>query len=64
MGNGLGLGNTSLTQLGQTSGGQPAIGQAQLGQYLNLATGNLVLQNADEGLIVDGLSLNLLRTRR
>jgi YD repeat-containing protein len=61
-GNGLGLGNTSLTQLGQTSGGQPNIGQAQVGQYLNLATGNLILQNADEGLIFDGLPLNLLRT--
>jgi YD repeat-containing protein len=61
-GNGLGLGNTSLTQLGQTSGGQAAIGQAGIGQYLNLATGNLVLQNADEGLIFDGLALNVLRT--
>ncbi|MFC4527581.1 putative Ig domain-containing protein [Dyella halodurans] len=61
-GNGLGLANTSLTQLGQTSGGQAALGQAQLGSYLNLATGNLVLQNADEGLIVDGLPLNVLRT--
>ncbi|MDR3443766.1 putative Ig domain-containing protein [Dyella sp.] len=61
-GSGLGLGNTSLTQLGQTSGGQASIGQAGGGQYLNLATGNLVLQNADEGLIVDGLPLNLLRT--
>jgi YD repeat-containing protein len=61
-GNGLGLGNTSLTQLGQTSGGQASIGQAGIGQYLNLATGNLVLQNADEGLIFDGLALNVLRT--
>jgi YD repeat-containing protein len=61
-GNGLGLGNTSLTQLGQTSGGQASIGQAGIGQYLNLATGNLVLQNADEGLIFDGLPLNVLRT--
>ncbi|WP_279237486.1 putative Ig domain-containing protein [Dyella sedimenti] len=61
-GNGLGLANTSLSQLGQTSGGQAAIGQASSGQYLNLATGNLILQNADEGLIFDGLPLNVLRT--
>ena len=61
-GNGLGLGNTSLTQLGQTQGGQAALGQGQVNQYLNAATGNLVLQNADEGLIFDGLSLNVLRT--
>lgn len=61
-GNGLGLGNTSLAQLGQTSGGQPNIGQTQTKQYLNLATGNLVLQNADEGLIFDGLPLNVLRS--
>jgi len=61
-GNGLGLGNTSLTQLGQTQGGQAALGQAPVNQYLNAATGNLILQNADEGLLFDGLSLNLLRT--
>ncbi|MDE3071430.1 MAG: putative Ig domain-containing protein, partial [Pseudomonadota bacterium] len=61
-GNGLGLGNTSLRQLGQGLGGQAAIGQNGVDQYLNAATGNLVLQNADEGLIFDGLSLNVLRT--
>ncbi|RDI99307.1 hypothetical protein DVT68_00110 [Dyella solisilvae] len=61
-GNGLGLGNTSLTQLGQAQGGQATIGQGQVGQYVNIATGNLVLQNQDEGLIFDGLSLNVLRT--
>jgi len=61
-GNGLGLSNTSLTQLGQTSGGQTSLGQAKVGQYLNLATGNLVLQNSDEGLQFDGLPLNVLRT--
>jgi len=61
-GNGLGLGNTSLTQLGQAQGGQAALGQGQVNQYLNATTGNLVLQNADEGLIFDGLSLNVLRT--
>lgn len=61
-GNGLGLGNTSLTQLGQSMGGQATIGQGQVGQYVNIATGNLILQNSDEGLIFDGLALNTLRT--
>jgi YD repeat-containing protein len=61
-GNGLGLGNTSLTQLGQGMGGQAAIGQDGVNQYLNAANGNLVLQSADENIIFDGLSLNFLRT--
>ena len=61
-GNGLGLGNTSLQQLGQGLGGQAAIGQDGVGQYVNAATGNLVLQTQDENLIFDGLSLNVLRT--
>ena len=61
-GNGLGLGNTSLQQLGQGLGGQAAIGQDGVGQYVNAANGNLVLQTQDENLIFDGLSLNVLRT--
>ncbi|MFS6823021.1 DUF6531 domain-containing protein, partial [Staphylococcus aureus] len=61
-GNGLGLGNTSLTQLGQGQGGSPKLGQAANGSYVNAATGNLVLQSNDEGLVFDGLPLNMLRT--
>ena len=61
-GNGLGLGNTSLTQLGQTSGGSASLGQAANSSYVNTATGNLVLQSNDEGLLFDGLPLNVLRT--
>jgi YD repeat-containing protein len=61
-GNGLGLGNTSLTQLGQAQGGSPNLGQAANASYVNTATGNLVLQSNDEGLLFDGLSLNALRT--
>jgi YD repeat-containing protein len=61
-GNGLGLGNTSLTQLGQSQGGSPSLGQAGNRSYVNSATGNLILQNADEGLLFDGLPLNVLRT--
>jgi YD repeat-containing protein len=61
-GNGLGLGNTSLTQLGQAQGGSPNLGQAANASYVNTATGNLVLQSNDEGLLFDGLPLNALRT--
>ncbi|HUB90333.1 MAG TPA: hypothetical protein VMA74_11475, partial [Dyella sp.] len=61
-GNGLGLGNTSLTQLGQSQGGSPSLGQAANSSYVNAATGNLVLQSNDEGLLFDGLPLNVLRT--
>ena len=60
LGNGLGLDNSSLRQLGQ--GGQSTIGQGNIGQYLNIASGNLVLQNADEGIIFGGLPLSVLRT--
>jgi len=61
-GNGLGLGNTSLTQLGQSLGGQASIGQGGVNQAVNAASGNLVLQSADENMIFDGLSLSALRT--
>ena len=61
-GNGLGLGNTSLTQLGQAQGGASNLGQAQSRQYVNAANGNLVLQGQDQGLLFDGLPLNQLRT--
>lgn len=61
-GNGLGLANTSLPPLGQGPGGQAVIGQGGVAQYFNAATGNLTLQNADEGLIFDGLPLAVLRT--
>ena len=61
-GNDLGLGNTSLTQLGQTQGGSPSLGQAGNRSYVNTVTGNLILQSNDEGLLFDGLPLNVLRT--
>jgi large repetitive protein len=59
-GGGLGLFNTSLTQLGNAGGGR--IGQGGSSQYVNLSTGNLVLQNLDESLLVRGLGTGLLRT--
>jgi YD repeat-containing protein len=61
-GNGLGLNNTSLTQLGQAFGGAASQGQGRVGQYVNVATGNLVLQSQDDTLAFDGLSVPLLRT--
>src|ERR1051325_10022035 len=61
-GNGLGLTNTSLSQLGQTQGGAASLGQAHGMQYANIASGNLVLQGQDESLLFDGTPLNFLRT--
>lgn len=59
-GNGLGLFNTSLTQLGNAGGGR--IGQGASSQYVNLSTGNLVVQDLDESLLVRGFGASLLRT--
>ena len=61
-GNGLGLFNSSLTQLGSALGGQAGIGQSRDSQYLNIATGNLLLTGWDESLFGRGLSTGLVRT--
>lgn len=61
-GSGLGLFNTSITQLGGSSGGASGLGQLRGGQYVNAATGNLVLQDLDESLLVRGLNATFLRT--
>lgn len=61
-GNGLGLGNTSLDQLGQAAGGQAGVGGAGTDQYLNIANGNLVLRDPSQSLVFDGTSLEMLRT--
>ncbi|GAA4797439.1 putative Ig domain-containing protein [Lysobacter hankyongensis] len=61
-GSGLGLYNTSYTQLGFATGGNAGIGQSRESQYVNLATGNLVLQDLDESLVARGLSAAFLRT--
>jgi YD repeat-containing protein len=61
-GSGLGLYNTSYTQLGFATGGNAGIGQSRENQYVNLATGNLVLQDLDESLIARGLNAAFLRT--
>lgn len=61
-GNGLGLFNTSLSQLGTALGGNAGIGQGRDQQYVNLATGNLVWQGSDEHLVFRGLAVGLTRT--
>jgi large repetitive protein len=61
-GTGLGLYNTSYTQLGFTTGGGAGLGQSRESQYVNLTTGNLVLQDLDESLFVRGLNASFLRT--
>lgn len=61
-GNGLGLFNTSLSQLGYGLGGGTGVGQGRDNQYVNAATGNLVWQSSDEHLVFRGLSVNLTRT--
>ena len=61
-GNGLGLFNTSLTQLGLGLGGSAGLGQARGSQFVNLANGNLILQDLDKSLAVRGFNAGFLRT--
>lgn len=61
-GNGLGLLQGSLSQLGTDSGGSAGLGLSRDRQYVNVANGNLVLQGQDAGLDFDGLSIADLRT--
>ncbi len=57
----LGLGNSSLNTLG-LSQGSAAQGQAGESVYVNLGTGNLVLQQQDEMLFGLGMPVSSLRT--
>lgn len=61
-GNGLGLLQGSLSQLGTESGGSAGLGLSRDRQYVNVANGNLILQGQDAGLDFDGLSIADLRT--
>ncbi|WP_345305001.1 putative Ig domain-containing protein, partial [Lysobacter hankyongensis] len=61
-GTGLGLFNSSLTQLGGASGGAGGVGQSGERQYVNLATGNLLLQDIDESILTRGLPIGFVRT--
>lgn len=60
--NGLGLFSTSLNQLGGALGGHPGLGQSRAAQYVNIATGNLIMQGDDEQLLARGLMVSQSRT--
>lgn len=59
---GLGLYNGSAGQIGKGLGGSARLGQGKDEQYVNIATGNLVLRSQDEFLSVRGLGLASVRT--
>lgn len=61
-GNGLGLFNSSISQLGKAFGGSGQIGQGRHSQYVNVATGNLLMQGQDEVLYARGLLVEQVRT--
>jgi YD repeat-containing protein len=61
-GNGLGLFNTSYTQIGAGSGSDARLGQWGDSQFVNIKTGNLLLQNVDEQLLFRGSSIGFART--
>ncbi|MGH8049496.1 MAG: hypothetical protein ACREPB_02430, partial [Arenimonas sp.] len=61
-GNGLGLFNTSLTALGGLQGGPAGLGGRAGSQVVNIANGNLILQDQDENLSVRGFNSSFLRT--
>ncbi|WP_256081313.1 DUF4214 domain-containing protein [Massilia sp. YIM B04103] len=62
-GNGLGILNSSASVLGQQGlFGNAAHGQTKEAAYVNLANGNLVLQDQDEWLAARGVNLALTRT--
>ncbi|MES2786560.1 MAG: LysM peptidoglycan-binding domain-containing protein, partial [Pseudomonadota bacterium] len=62
-GNSLGLDLTSGATLGQRGQlGQSALGQSAERSYVNVATGNLVVQQIDDFLVSNGLDVAALRT--
>jgi len=62
-GNSLGLDLTSGATLGQRGQlGQSALGQTAERSYVNVATGNLVVQDVDDFLASNGLDVTALRT--
>ncbi len=60
---GLGLTGSSLQRLnGQFGAGSSSIGQGKVSNYVNAATGNLVLSDQDEILVGRGLDVIAERT--
>lgn len=62
-GSGLGLSTSSLATLGQKGVlGVPGLGNTGEQAFVNIATGNLVLQDRDDRLVDEGLDIGVLRT--
>ena len=58
----LGLNTSSLATLGPRTTGNAAQGRGTERVYVNVASGNLVLQDADERLVGAGLTIEGVRT--
>ncbi|ATE70871.1 putative Ig domain-containing protein [Lysobacter capsici] len=61
-GNGLGLFNSSASQIGMGLGGGARLGQGQDNQFVNVATGNLLLQSQDDQVLFRGMLVGFNRT--
>src|SRR3954467_1201655 len=62
-GNGFGLNNTSAGVLGQSGlFGNAALGNSKEAAYVNVANGNLLLQDTDDFLAAQGFNIALTRT--
>ncbi|ATE71069.1 putative Ig domain-containing protein [Lysobacter capsici] len=61
-GNGLGLFNGSASQIGTGLGGGARLGQGKDNQYVNIATGNLLLQTQDDQVLFRGMLVGFNRT--
>lgn len=61
-GGGLGLFNSSFSQIGKGLGASARYGQGQDSQYVNIATGNLLLQSFDDQVVMRGMTAGFSRT--
>ncbi|KRB09208.1 putative Ig domain-containing protein [Lysobacter sp. Root690] len=61
-GGGLGLFNSSFSQIGKGLGASARYGQGQDSQYVNIATGNLLLQSFDDQVVMRGMTVGFSRT--
>jgi len=61
-GSGLGVFNSSFTQVGRGLGSDTRAATGRHGQYVNVATGNLIVQGQDEQLFGNGFLASQMRT--
>ncbi|ALN87410.1 RHS Repeat family protein [Lysobacter capsici] len=61
-GSGLGLFNSSFSQIGKGLGASARYGQGQDSQYVNIATGNLLLHSFDDQVVMRGMTVGFSRT--